>query len=93
MPYLIDKRKGKRTYLDSLDNKNLLMHTRRIFQDQDKNYDERESAIHLDFSSMLLIERLRGDHIDTESIIKESWEIDRPTNVRIGEETLSEINE
>ena len=91
-PRLTVKSVGSRTYLHSLDNK-FTMHMRRIFQNQDKNYEDRKSALLLYFNATLLMERLQGDHITVDSIIKESWEIDRPTIVRIAEEALLEINE
>lgn len=90
MPRLKVLKKGKRTYLDSLDNK-FTMHMRKIFQNQDKNYEDRKSAINLYLNAIMAIERVRGESIDMESIINENWKIDRPTIVRIAEEALSEF--
>ncbi|MCE7734671.1 MAG: hypothetical protein GPJ54_07335 [Candidatus Heimdallarchaeota archaeon] len=89
-PRLTLVKKGKRTYLDLKDNK-FTMHMRKIFQNQQKNYEERESALLLYFKAMLTLERIAGEPIDMESIVNEGWKIDRPTIVRIAEEALLDI--
>ncbi|OLS25248.1 MAG: hypothetical protein HeimC2_19240 [Candidatus Heimdallarchaeota archaeon LC_2] len=91
MPQLIVKKMGKRTYVDSLDNK-FTIHMKKTFLNQAKSYEERESALLLYFKALLTFERIRGEYIDIESIVNENWKIDRPTIVRIAEEALSEIN-
>lgn len=65
---------------------------KKISQDPTKEYDERMSATLLYFRTSLLMERLLGETIDVDKIIQESWEIDRPTIVKIAEEGRNAIN-
>jgi hypothetical protein len=92
MPRLEMSKKGRRTYLSTLENKFMLL-VKKIYLDQKKSYQYRESALLLYFKGLLALERLKGDPMDIGTIVNESWIIDRPTIVRIAEEAFSELNE
>lgn len=91
MPKLFVKKKGTRTYLSSIENK-FMLHMKKIYQNPEKLEQDRESAILLYFKTLLAMERLTGEQVDIESIVNESWKIDRPTIVRLAEEALSKLD-
>lgn len=90
MPLVTVKSGGKRTYVDTLENK-FMMLMKRKFLNQDASYEDREAAILLYFRTMLTFERLKGEDVDMDELINRRWEIDRPTIMRIAEDAISKI--
>ncbi|MHA2253759.1 MAG: hypothetical protein ACXAD7_25590 [Candidatus Kariarchaeaceae archaeon] len=88
MPLLMTKKKGKRTYLDTIENKFMLL-MKKQFLDKNRDLIERESALLLYFKSLLVNEKLKGKDVTIEELIESSVNIDRPTIKRIVEEALS----
>ena len=88
MPLLIVKEIGKRTYVDTLENK-FMMLMKKHFLDENRDLIERESALLLYFKSMLVNEKLKGKDVTIEELIESSLNIDRPTIKRIAENALS----
>ena len=90
MPLVTVKSSDKRTYVDTLENK-FMMLMKRKYLNQEVSYADREAAILLYFRVMLTFERLKGEDVDIEQLINKQWEIDRPTIMRIAEDAISEI--
>ena len=84
--------KGKRKYIDQHDNK-FTLYMKRIFLNPSKDYEERKSALLLYFHALIALEKMKADYVDIEGIIKESWELDKPTIVRMTDKALTDLNE
>ncbi|MHA2030510.1 MAG: hypothetical protein ACXAB7_09740 [Candidatus Kariarchaeaceae archaeon] len=88
MPLLIVKKMGKRTYVDTIENKFMIL-MKKHFLDKNRDLIERESAVLLYFRSLLTIEKLKGKEVTIEELVDSNWNIDRPTIKRIAEDALS----
>ena len=90
MPLVTVKTSANRTYVDILENK-FMMLMKRKYLDQNASYAEREGAILLYFRTLLTNERLKGEEVDMDELIRYAGEIDRPTIIRMAEDAISEI--
>ena len=90
-PRLHLMKKGNRKYISQRDN-GFSLYMKRIFLDPSRKYDERKNALLLYFNAIIALEKLNEEVIDIERIIEESWELDRPTIIKMREEALADLN-
>lgn len=90
-PLLLSSNQGKRTYVDVLENKFMLL-MKKQFLNPSLSYITRESALLLYFNALLTTEKTRENLPTIDEVVKQNLQLDRPTIRKLAEDALSELS-